>query len=257
MSISSRVGTPRRARSSTGAFGVPYFWLTNCAHSSNSPWATIASKASSLTKWYSRPFTSPGRGDLVVTETESQMSGAAPASARRRALAYAGRAGKDRQPGFMEPPWASAASLRRWTGESAVEPSSPRLSLGPSGSVRYHRRTRSPARCADWRPGREPGVIRRCRALHDLPRPHLADPGHGLKQRRDLHLADRVIRLASLEGLRERMTPRFRLFLTSGTILAGLGRLLQGSSAGSGVREEEPLVSPRVSKRKHWFGMGK
>src|SRR5262245_11360419 len=165
MSISSRVGTPAATRWATGAFGVPYFRPANFAHSSNSPRAAIASKASSLTKWYSRLFTSPGRGDRVVTETDSQMSGRC---ARKRATTVllptpegpertVSRAGRD-------PPRTSAASHRRWTGESAVEPSSPRLPSGSSGSVRYHRRTRSPARCADWHPGREPGVIRRCRA---------------------------------------------------------------------------------------------
>ena len=47
------------------------------------------------------------------------------------------------------------------SGEASAAPRSPRRSLA---SVRYHRRTRSQGRCADWHPGRGPGAIPRCRA---------------------------------------------------------------------------------------------
>src|SRR4029077_3214734 len=94
--------------------------------------------------------------------------------------------------------------------------------------------------------------------LHDLPCPHLANAWHGLKQRRDLHLAHSVVRLPLLQDSRERDRATLQVVLDLSTILTCLSRLLQGSSALSGSEgRKSHSVSPRVSNRKHWFGMGK
>src|SRR5579875_976486 len=79
-SISSSEGMPDRSFASSGALGVPYLLPENAAHSSSSPLATIRSKRESVTKWYSRPSTSPRRGGRVVTDTESHISGQTRAS---------------------------------------------------------------------------------------------------------------------------------------------------------------------------------
>src|SRR5215475_10455261 len=116
----------------------------------------------------------------------------------------------------LAPPGASAAPHTRWTGESAVEPSSPRSSLGSPCWVRYHRRTRSPAQSADA------PRFRDAKPLHDLACPHLADTWHGLKERRDLHLAHGVVALALLQNRRQGDSATLQVVLDLRTILACL-----------------------------------
>src|ERR1700742_672730 len=74
-SISSSAGMPAASFSSSGFRGVPYLFPANSAHTSSSPSATIRPNSASSTKKYSRPSSSPGRGERVVAETESHSSG--------------------------------------------------------------------------------------------------------------------------------------------------------------------------------------
>src|SRR5262249_25446169 len=87
--------------------------------------------------------------------------------------------------------------------------------------------------------------------LHDLARTYLADTRHGLKQRRDLHLANDVIVLALLEDRRQRGGSALEVVLDFGAVLACLGCLLQSGRAlvGSEGRKSHSS-SPRVSNRK-------
>src|SRR5689334_1986588 len=53
-----------------GFRGVPYQWEYTCAYSKNSCFSTMSWKTFSSIKKYSRPCSSPGRGFLVVNDTE-------------------------------------------------------------------------------------------------------------------------------------------------------------------------------------------
>ena len=55
--------------------GVPYKLPPYSAHSRSASASTIRMNSSRLTKRYSTPFRSPGRGCRVVTEVDSQTSG--------------------------------------------------------------------------------------------------------------------------------------------------------------------------------------
>src|SRR4051794_35023764 len=59
--------------------------------------------------------------------------------------------------------------------------------------------------------------------LHDLLRADLADARHGLQQRRDLHLAEHLVRVGLLEHLREAGAPALEPLLELGPGTAGGG----------------------------------
>src|SRR5215467_1707645 len=93
--------------------------------------------------------------------------------------------------------------------------------------------------------------------LHDLLGANLTHAGHGLKQRRDLHLANDVICLTVLENLGQRRRSVLELVLDLSTLLAGLGGLLESSSPLVGGQwRKSHAWSPRVSYRKTLFARG-
>src|SRR5215467_7450153 len=158
----------------------------------------------------------------------------------------------------LAPPGASAAPHARWTGESAVEPSSPRSSLG---SPRWSDITAELVLQCGALIGTQSADsprFRDAKPLHDLACPHLANTWHGLKERRDLHLAHRVVGLALLQYGGQGASATLQVVLDLRTILACLRSLLEGRCAliGSEGRKSHS-GSPRVSNRKHWFERGK
>src|SRR5262249_34571012 len=103
----------------------------------------------------------------------------------------------------------------------------------------------------------DPPRLRDAKPLHDLLCPHLANSRHGFQQRRDLHLAGRVFGLALVQHGRQGDLATLESVLDLSTILARLGRLLQGGCAlfGSEGRKSH-CVSPRVSDWTNRPGMG-
>jgi hypothetical protein len=77
----------------------------------------------------------------------------------------------------------------------------------------------------------DPAALRDADALHDLTGTYLPDPGHGLEEGGDLHLADHVVLLALLDDLGERGAGMLEPVLDLGTFAAGGSGLLQGSGA--------------------------
>src|ERR1035437_1585430 len=83
----------------------------------------------------------------------------------------------------------------------------------------------------------DPAVLRDTQAAHHLLRPDLAHARYGLQQRRQLHLPDRVVRGAPLEGVGHGHGSPLDAVLDLGTLLAGTASLLQGGGAGFGSQD--------------------
>ena len=99
--------------------------------------------------------------------------------------------------------------------------------------------------------------LRDAKPLHDLLGANLTHAGHGLKQRRDLHLAYDVIGLTVLENLGQRRRGVLEPVLDLSTLLAGLGGLLESSGPLVGGQwRKSHAWSPRVSYRKTLFARG-
>ena len=110
---------PASSRSSTGPRGVPYRLPANSACSSSSPASTMRLELARLTKRYSTPSRSPGRGARVVHETRHPDVRVSRRTAPdHRALAHPGRAGQDGQPAGHDGnlPAGRQLSAGRWRG---------------------------------------------------------------------------------------------------------------------------------------------
>src|SRR5436309_3643150 len=89
VSSSSRTGRPLPVMLSISDQSVPARLCSpqgHSTHSRNSSAASRRSNSSRLTKWYSRPSSSPGRRARVVAETASSSSGTRSSSIRARVL---------------------------------------------------------------------------------------------------------------------------------------------------------------------------
>src|SRR6516225_500037 len=108
--------------------------------------------------------------------------------------------------------------------------------------------------------GTQPAYATRFRyaeSFHDLLCPHLAHAGQGLKQSRDLHLANHVISRAFLDDIGQGRGPALEAVLHLGAFFACAGSLLQGRRTffrSEGRKSHSG--SPRVSLGKRFVGRG-
>src|SRR5271170_3971352 len=241
-SISSRQATPASSLSVRGARGVPYRYPANRAHSSSAPSAISRSNSASSTKQYSRPSTSPGRGRRVVTDTEIQISGQILRSSAMTVL-------------FPTPEGPESTVSLECTGVATAAAPACRSRLPCGSDIGAELCFKRGALV-----GTQPAYATRFRyaqPFHDLLCPHLAHAGEGLKQSRDLHLANDVIGAAFLDDIRQGRGSALEPILHLGAFFACAGSLLQcrrtffrseGRKSHSG--------SPRVSLEKRIVGRG-
>src|SRR5258708_23821929 len=204
-------------------------------------------------KKYSRPCTSPGRGRRVVTETDSQICGQFRLIARTTVL-------------LPTPDGPDSTVRPAGTGT----PSGDRAELTGSAMPQYPRprvrRLAARSDVAEFLLQRDPLVraepadaarLSDAQPLHDLLGAYLTHAGHGLKQRRDLHLPDDVVNLTVLENLVQRRRGVLELVLDLGTLFASLSSLLKrGGPLVGGHWRKSAWLSPRGSYRKTLFARG-
>src|SRR5260370_14872590 len=190
----------------------------------------------SSTNGYSRPFTSPGRGGRVVTDTEIQIWGQVLLSSATTVL-------------FPTPEGPESTVSRECTVvATAALPE--REGLGsrlPCGSdigteLLLKRGTLV---------GTQPAHTTRfgdAEPFHDLLCPDLTHAGQGLKQSRDLHLSNHVISRAFLDDIRQVRVPALDADLSFGALFSSSGGRLHCPPTPFTARGcKRPPVAPRAS----------
>ena len=260
---------PAASFSSSGLRGVPYLFPANSAHSSSSPSMTIRSNSGSSTKKYSRPSTSPGRGERVVAETESHSSGWHRRSSATTVLFPTPEGPEStvsrensrmvRQYPLLSPAAPpGVAESRTKSPDGAIMPPRPatgirdrsQLSIGgpaqmSSAELVLERRALVCPQTTDTT------GLGDAEPFHDLLGANLAYARHGLKQSRDLHLANDVIVGAFLDDVGEGGGSALEAILHLRAFFACSGCLLQGRRTL--IRSEgrkSHSRSPRVSSGK-------